>query len=250
MAVNQLDHYLERLGLHAYEAKIYLALLDLGTASITDLVRATGLHRPIVYQWLDSLTKKHLIAFSPKKRGKLYYAEPPERLQQQLQDVAKDFASILPALKNKYEGHVHQPKVRYFAGEDVVTAVYEDVLATCQTGDVFYRYESPRDYKKFDAWLPPAYFERVCKRKEIEKYIITNEKTARTKKRVLERVERAVPTNFDPFEYDITQIIYQHKVAFIDFETKTAWIIESPRFATFQRQLFKLLFNKLDRLKD
>lgn len=241
------ETYLSQLGIPAHAAKVYLALLDLGTASASDLVRKTKLHRPIVYQALEQLCKQSLVTFSPKKRGKVYAAESPEQLQQQLDKLTKEFNRLLPSLKQRYAGNNKQPQIKYFAGEDVVTAVYDDVLATCKKGDMFYRYESPRDYKKFDEWLPPEYFERICHRKEVDKWVITNAKTKRIKKRVLERIERAVPADFDPFEYDITQIIYNTKVAFIDFETKTAWIIDSPRFANFQRQLFKLLFQRLER---
>jgi predicted DNA-binding transcriptional regulator len=233
----RLEKYLVQVGVHPQQARVYAALLDLGTGTASDLVRATKLHRPVVYQALDGLLAQSLITFSPKKRGKVYAAESPEKLQQQLDKLTQQFNEILPELKQRYSGNSRRPQMKYFAGEDVVTAVYEDVLATCQKGDMFYRYESPKDYKKFDEWLPPAYFERICHRKEIDKWVITNEKTKRTKKRVLERIERAVPDNFDPFEYDITQIIYNHKVA---------WIIESPRFAKFQRQLFKLLFQRLE----
>ena len=119
------------------------------------------------------------------------------------------------------------------------------MLATCKKGDVFYRYESPKDYKKNDRHLPSAYIERICHKKEIQKFVITNEKTAQNKPRVIERVSKFVPKVFDFFEYDITQIIYNNKVAFVDFNTNTAWIIESAPFAKFQRQIFKLLIGKL-----
>ncbi len=239
------EQYLANIGLSAYQVKIYLALLDLGTANISELVRATQLHRPIVYQQLELLLEKQLVSFSPKKRGKIYYAESPERLQLHVDAMTKQFQELLPELKEKYVGKTRQPKMRYFSGEDVVTVIYSDVLETLKKGEVFYRYESPKDYKKFDEWLPPEYFERICKRKEIEKFVITNEKTFQTKKKVMEKVERHVPAKFDPFLYDITQIIYGEKVAFIDFESKTAWIIENQRFALFQRQLFRLLFQSL-----
>lgn len=236
----------KKLGLHAHESLLYSALLELGNATIAELVKHTGIQRPIVYKWLPQLEKKQLVCFSPKKRGKIYYAESPERLQQQLQQLNKELEEHLPQLKDRYASSSLQPKIRFFSGGDeIVTTIYEDVLRTCKKGDVFYRYESPKNYKQFDEWLPPEYFQRICKQKEIEKFVITNEKTYRTKKKVMERIERAVPANFDLFQYEITQIIYNDKVAFIDFESKVAWIIESIRFAQFQRQLFKLLFKQL-----
>lgn len=236
---------MERIGLHEHERVIYLSLLEVGSGSISDIVKKTDLHRPTVYKWIPELVQKQLVSFSPHGKRKVYYPESPQRLRSLLKHAESELESILPELIETYEHSHNRPTVRYFEGDDVVTAVYEDVLDTCAKGDVFYRYESPKDYKKFDEWLPPQYFERICKKKEIDKFVITNEKTAKTKKRVLERVERAVPQQFDAFEYDITQIIYNEKVAFIDFDSKVAWIIDSPRFANFQRQLFQLLFRNL-----
>ena len=55
----------------------------------------------------------------------------------------------------------------------------------------------------------------------------------------------AVSASLDIFDYDVTQIIYKNKVAFIDLPTSTAWIVENERFARFQERLFRLLFEKL-----
>lgn len=242
-----MEHILESVGLAKHERTIYLSLLKMGHATVAELSRATSLHRPTIYQWLPRLTSMGLVGSYLKGKTKLFYAESPEHLRKLLLWKQEELDETLPELTELYERHRQKPAVRYFEGEDIVTVIYDDVLASCKKGDVFYRYESPSDYKKFDEWLPSKYFTRICKNKEIDKFVITNEKTASTKKKVLERIERVVPKDFDPFVYDITQIIYANKVAFIDFESRVAWIIENKRFAAFQRQLFKLLFRQLPR---
>ena len=74
---------------------------------------------------------------------------------------------------------------------------------------------------------------------------ITNKKTHEARSKQLERYSKYIPHSEDPFEYNITQLIYGDKVAFIDYDTETASIIESSKFAQFQRQTFKLLFSAL-----
>ncbi len=56
---------------------------------------------------------------------------------------------------------------------------------------------------------------------------------------------KIVPRNFDLFEYDATELIYADKIAFVDYNTETAVIIENPKLAEFQKKIFKLLFMKL-----
>lgn len=236
---------LQKLGLHAHESAIYLAILEQGQASIADIVRATKLERPTVYRWLPELLNKHLLSFAIKGKRKIYAAESPEKFLKLSEQVTKEVEQNLPDLMKLYAHSNSRPTIQFFQGDNVVQLVYEDVLATCKRGDVFYRYESPKDYKKNDQGLPPEYFYRICKRKEIQKYVITNESTAKTKQSVMERVNKYVPESYDIFNYDITQIIYKTKVAFIDFNSHTAWIITNAQFAKFQKQLFKLLFKKL-----
>lgn len=226
---------------------IYTTLLRIGSATLTELHRATKIHRTILYARLPELQEQHLVGTLKRKKTTYFFAQPPEQLETRAQKNYAQAQEQIALLKNLYETSQDKPHIRYFQGDDIVRVVYEDILATCKKGDVFYRYESPKEYKKIDEWLPKAYFERVCTKKEIQKFVITNERTFKSKKKVVERLERAVPASLDPFTYDITQIIYDNKVAHIDFVSKHAWTIEHARFAQFQRQLFRLLFAKLDR---
>ncbi len=236
---------LETLGLGKHEITIYIAIVELGTASIARITKHTRLHRPTIYKFLPSLIEKNLISFSVIGKRKIYSAESPTRLKNLLEHVTSDLEKIIPDLVNMYDQRSPQPTIKFQEGEKAMTWVYEDVLNTCKKGDVFYRYESPKDYIKNDAHLPTNYLERICRKKEIQKFVITNEKTAHNKPKVIERESKYIPKNYDLFEYDITQIVYNNKVAFIDYNTYTAWIIENTTFAKFQKQIFKLLFGKL-----
>ena len=237
---------LSQIGLHEHEQRIYLSLLEIGSSSVSNIVDATRLHRPTVYKHLKTLEEKRLIQIMYVGKRKFFSAVSPERLKVIAETIPNRVESLLPELLKKFEYATGKPKVQWFEGDKVITWIYQDVLDTCKKGDIVYRYESPKDYTEIDAYLPPEYFERFCKKKEVEKYVITNEKTAKTKPRVLERVSKFVPTSFDIFEYDITQIIYGDKVAFIDVHNNTGWIVENSMFAHFQRQLFRLLFKRLD----
>ena len=49
----------------------------------------------------------------------------------------------------------------------------------------------------------------------------------------------------DPFEYNVSQFIYNDKVAVIDLEKEKAFIIQNKEYAEFQKAIFKTLFRKL-----
>jgi hypothetical protein len=54
-----------------------------------------------------------------------------------------------------------------------------------------------------------------------------------------------MPEDIGPFDYNITQIIYGNRVAFIDYNSETAMIIESKSIADFQTRIFKSLYKGL-----
>ena len=65
------------------------------------------------------------------------------------------------------------------------------------------------------------------------------------KKPRLERAIKVVPPKYGLFDFGITQLIYGDKIAFIDYNTDTATIIENPVIARFQATLFKIMFDQL-----
>jgi len=237
---------LSAIGIHKYEEQIYVALLNMGQANMSEIVDRTGLHRPTVYKHIYKLIELNLACETKVGKRKYYHANNPTVLNKMAEKVPSQINTYVDDLLDIYKKSQGKPEIQWFQGEQVVTWVYEDVLYSCKKGDVFYRYESPKDFKQLDEYLPSSYFERVCHKKEIEKFVITNEKTAKTKPSVLERVSKYVPLDFDIFDYDITQILYADKVAFIDFTNKSAWIVENSRFAHFQKRLFQLLFKNLE----
>jgi hypothetical protein len=61
----------------------------------------------------------------------------------------------------------------------------------------------------------------------------------------LTRSFKAVPKDFDLFEDNISLLIYGDKTAYIDYGSRTSFIVESPKIARFQEKLFRLLYKKL-----
>lgn len=63
---------LKELGLGEGEAKTYVALVELGRASVADVQKRTGIHRTTIYEYLNKLEEKGLSSQSVIG-GKTYY---------------------------------------------------------------------------------------------------------------------------------------------------------------------------------
>lgn len=55
MSIKDLEKQLQKLGFSDNEAKVYLALLEIGFTTTGAVIKKTGLHRNIVYETLDKL---------------------------------------------------------------------------------------------------------------------------------------------------------------------------------------------------
>lgn len=241
----KLDTILRKLDVQPTAATIYLCLLASGQGTVSQIAHASKLHRPAIYRHLPELLEKGLVSQANAGKRTLYVAESPARLANLMKRFNEELDAALPELVARYEHRKAQPMIRYFQGPEGIRAVYEDLLQTIKKGDVVYRYDSPEDYKNYSKYKPSDYKKRIIDQKEVDWLIITNETTRVRKTPRLERSLKAVPGDQAGFMYDISQLIYGKKVAFIDYRQEVASIIESSTFAGFQRKIFKLLFDRL-----
>ncbi len=236
---------LEKLGLTKNESAIYLALLDMGTSTISQISEKTAIHRPLIYKALPSLLEKKLVTETPKAKGVVYGAEPPNRLESLFDDLKVDFFEALPDLEDSYASSEKKPKIRFLEGKDGTKRIFDDVVRSLKKGDVFYRYSSNKDgNEKKDKYVPRIY-RKMRDEKKLQREVITNTQTAQHKKPSLDRFTKTMPNDYGTFEHNVTEIIYGDKIAFIDYNSETAMIIESKRIADFQRQIFQTLYKKI-----
>lgn len=239
------NQILMKLGLTKNESAIYLALLEMGTSNISKISEKTSIHRPLVYKAIASLSDKKLVTKTQKQKSVVYGAEPPNRLETMFDDLKIDFWETLPDLEDTYASSEKKPKVRFLEGKDGTKRIFDDVVRSLKKEEVFYRYSSNKDgNEKKDKYLPRIY-RQMRDEKKLQREVITNEKTAIHKKPNLNRFVKVMPDDFGSFEHNVTEIIYGDKVAFIDYNSETAMIIESKRIAEFQKQIFRTFYKKL-----
>ncbi len=123
-----MEEFLSKVGLSPKAAKTYIACLQLGPATMTDIARATGLKRPTTYLVVDELLVRGFLS-STKKGKRMYYApEHPRRFVQILRNREKGMERLLPELEALYEGPKDKPRIRVFEGKEAMMQIYEDVF--------------------------------------------------------------------------------------------------------------------------
>lgn len=124
----EIPEILEKTGLNQKEANVYMALLELGTATVESVATKAGTKRPTTYLILDELQRKGLASLVPRAKKVLYVPESPEKLISDLarkQELVKRFLPNMLALYNEPK---YKPQVQMFSGKEGVKQVYQEIF--------------------------------------------------------------------------------------------------------------------------
>lgn len=128
---------LEQLGLKPREADAYLALLELGEASVQEVAKKSGMQRPNCYAVLESLTKKGLAIYHPKQTPRRYIAEDPVRLHTLLKRREEDLEKALPSLRSLFNILPGKPRLRFYEGLEEVKSLYDEILSSKKIDNIW-----------------------------------------------------------------------------------------------------------------
>lgn len=119
---------LETLGLNGRQAKVYLALLQMGSAGAIEIAKFTRFKHPTVYDVLDALKEKRLITESLVGGRKLFSAEDPARLKLIENERQRTLDALFPDLQALYQNGTSRPRVRVYTGNEGLKIVDNELL--------------------------------------------------------------------------------------------------------------------------
>jgi HTH-type transcriptional regulator, sugar sensing transcriptional regulator len=130
-----LDQELLKLGLSEKEAKIYLATLELGQASVQKIAEKADVNRGTSYSILESLIKKGFCSQVEKDKKTLFSSSSPQSLltvfelkKKAIEQQESQFKRLMPDLELIHNENQDKPIVRFFEGKSgVLNALTEFV---------------------------------------------------------------------------------------------------------------------------
>lgn len=133
MNLNLLEQ-IKKIGFQDNEAKVYLALLELGRATVTEIGKATGMNRTTGYDILERLCLNGVANRTTVGKKHMYLAEPPIRLKQYLtnkkhtiENNLEKLDNFLPDLRSLYKTDL-KPGIKFFEGRVGIKNIYADAL--------------------------------------------------------------------------------------------------------------------------
>lgn len=124
-----LEKTLIKLGLSDKEAKVYLALLELGQDTVQHIAQSAQIRRPTAYVILEKLLRLGLVSTLAKERKTLFIAESPRELvnvlDHQLHELEERQKLLNQTLGQLMARHAtkDKPIVRFFEGVDGLTTL-------------------------------------------------------------------------------------------------------------------------------
>src|SRR3989344_680504 len=238
---------LKSIGLSDKEAKVYLAVLELGQGTVQEIAKKAFISRPTTHLILEQLGKLGLISSHEYKNKRVLSAEFPERLlrlmernEQELKIQRAEIIKILPRLKSLYDQAREHPRVRFFDGKEGLKAMQEDFLRT-KTDSILEIYPSD-DYRELFHEKEREEYAKQRSKKRVRGQMFYTSSGGQFKKLVKGVEAKQIAKNKN-VSSDI--IIYGNKVAFAVFRGKPMGIIiESKEIADTLRVLFSIAWSK------
>jgi sugar-specific transcriptional regulator TrmB len=232
-----LEEILKKVGLDDKEAKVYLALLDLGSEKVHEIAKKAGIKRPTAYVILEQLYAKNFVIKTHHNRRAFYSAEKPDILLRALKEKEDLLEQSLPLLQARMAASKIKPKIRIYEGRNGIEKVYDEI------------YQSP-SVSLFGSLknLSEVFVGRADELKEIIKSQDIHVRDLLTDDpKDLDFGYAAVGRNYEgrvvPKEFDlyIDGAIYGDQVAILSIKKELfAVVIESKEVADTFRSLFEL----------
>ena len=120
----QLLSTLQETGLTHKEARVYLAMLELGESSIIPIAERAEVKRTTVYNYLEDFRRLGLISMTVRNRHQYYTASSPARLQEIMSERLKRVEQIIPTLFSLFKQEDSKPSVQMFEGVQGIKEVF------------------------------------------------------------------------------------------------------------------------------
>lgn len=141
--VTIIDTYMEtikklsKLGFNNKQATIYIAVLELGNATVLEISRKAHIKRSTTYVILDELYERGLIKQIKKGSTTEFIALEPSILEEHINEQSAVLNSIKPYLHNLFLQKKNTPVVTFYSGINEVEKVYQRIFKENRKIDFF-----------------------------------------------------------------------------------------------------------------
>ena len=221
---------LTNLGLTQGEAKVYLAMIQIGPSRVGKIVEISGVSQSKVYNVLDRLILKGLASYNLQDNIKHFQSLEPSRLHEYIQrkeDEIRRQKEGLAQIINNLSKNVYATKrstSEIFAGERSLRSAYMTILSDSKKGDILrYFYPYPDAHENASPFYSRFY--KYQKSKGLIERGIVNSDFKNSQH--FKEIPKDVKLRHVNFPLPGTIDIFTNKLLIIDWKTITGILITS-----------------------
>jgi len=239
------------IGFADKEAMVYLALLEMGPSTVSEIGRQAKINRTTGYDIVEMLCSKGLANALGEGSIKKYVAENPEKIialsQAQFEEAKNQFEAskkLLPELKSIFQKS-EKLRVKFYEGIEGLKEVYEETLTAKEP---LLGYSSAEPFFETMQEFGRYYLKRRVAKGIHVRFIApdtpqTKEKAKNDKAEL--RESRLVPKEKLNIEIEVN--VFDNKIIMASFKEGLGIIIESEKIANAQKQIFELAWEAAEK---
>lgn len=241
---------LAKLDIEGSRAKVYLAILELGRATVIDIAEKTRIKRTTVYDIIVDLLHRGYVAEAKRGKRRFFIAQDPAVLIGKFEQRLLDIKAFVPLLSQIYSKSVPKPTIRFYDGvegarnimEEILTSQSKEHLWWSQVGDLV----DLLGHRYISQWV-----RRRVRRGIANKILLT------PKHGTPAEYLQSSPLYLRTIHWLPSKIIFEgvlgiidHKVVYISSRKESfGFIVESEEFTKTLRQIFEVVWGMTSETK-
>jgi len=236
-----LKEILRQFNLNKKEASIYLAALELGITTASEIAKKAQIQRTYFYDLSRGLIKLGLLKQISKGKKRMFNALKPEELLELQKQRLKQLEKALPEFEAIHNTSGQKPKVFYYEGLDGMIQINDDALRyqgerVAFTTPSFWTKEQEKIGKEFMK-------KRTALGNKIRVIGEVSEEAFDLKKRDKEELRETRMLPKDIFSSKVAIKIYGNHTSIVDYKENFGFIIESSEVAKTLKMIFEIVWN-------
>ena len=235
--MSHLRQVITNVGFSDNESKIYLALIELGVATVGQIAVKSAVKRTSCYVILEGLMQKGLVTKTQNRGKQQYAAEQPDRLMRLSQERYEQLKVALPELTSLFNRSETKPRIRFYQGREGYIAICEDSIERSGNEILFIGNLDNLHAVVTTEWDNRVYIPaRVAANKRIRIATLGSESMLRLQQKDAEQL-RFLPGQT---KFDASMFIYGDTISIIGSERELiGLIIDSKPIAQLARAMFE-----------
>ena len=235
------------IGLTETEARLYLALLELGKASVVEIAKKSRVKRPTCYVNLDSMIEKGFVSKLPETKRLAYVAVDPKIILRQLKSKVFEFEELVPYYRAKLNKDT-LPQILFYEGREELQKTYKRVVFT-DPSDRLYAFGT--NVKQMNQTFPKLYEEwhkyYVKRFKDVREIVVNNTAGKNYIKKHSDPDDvRLMPPELTTYS---DTLIMDSKVFMVSLDNLFGILIDSVDIADTYANFFKLAWRSTESTK-